>query len=407
MTPRALIWASVAFGLGCSTDSQGPTPPKSPELSRAMRAWTPGPLDSCPISVHDGYSTVGPDGKLYPTWHPPVDRATGCTFGHEHGRDPAGSPLSLAAGPIPFGYANEQLDQFDPTLARHEDHVGHKVEWENQIPMNVEGMAVDIRCDVLTKLHQGTHSKDAFTNNLHEIVYHLKCSDGSEMHVTMLSAIGRPGEFVRSCDREARVSVGPATPVNSPIGNGKRVIPDRGCLEQFVLVPQGTASMFNVGMRESWQTSNTLRLPNNKALAHFNPYFQVVSPSRYHDPAGVGQVGRSIDVCYLVEPNGDRARGGACNATNNGGTSGIVFDDPRSPFNGVSRVVDINTNRIYNADGPETWFTDPFGRSASPVSFPGSIKQFVARLDNTAVPFKGPVIGAGRNYGGPGVHAPN
>jgi hypothetical protein len=42
--------------------------------------------------VHDSYSVIGPDGKRYPTWHPPVvtDPSTGkkCAFGYEHGRDP-------------------------------------------------------------------------------------------------------------------------------------------------------------------------------------------------------------------------------------------------------------------------------------------------------------------------------
>lgn len=25
----------------------------------------------CPASVHDKYVVAGPDGKMYPTWHPP------------------------------------------------------------------------------------------------------------------------------------------------------------------------------------------------------------------------------------------------------------------------------------------------------------------------------------------------
>ena len=32
-------------------------------------------------------------------------------------------------GAIPFAYANEQLVTWDPANQRHEDHVGHKVEW--------------------------------------------------------------------------------------------------------------------------------------------------------------------------------------------------------------------------------------------------------------------------------------
>src|SRR5258707_8940848 len=42
----------------------------------------------CPDSVHDSYTTIGPDGNVYPTWHPPVDPTFGCWFDHEHGSDP-------------------------------------------------------------------------------------------------------------------------------------------------------------------------------------------------------------------------------------------------------------------------------------------------------------------------------
>src|ERR1041384_8418198 len=88
--------------------------------------WSPGANDDCTKAQHDAYSVVGPDHKLYPTWHPPVDPVTGCSFGHDHGRDPRGSALYAEVGPIPFGYANEQLDVYDPANPRHEDHFGHK-----------------------------------------------------------------------------------------------------------------------------------------------------------------------------------------------------------------------------------------------------------------------------------------
>jgi hypothetical protein len=398
----ALALASCADG--------APSAPEldEPELSRAMSAWQPGPTDTCPISVHAQFSTIGPDAKRYPTWHPPVDPATGCTFGHEHGRDPHGSSLYQTVGPIPFGYANEVLDAFDPAGPRHEDHVGHKVEWEDGMPMRIADAPAGISCDLLTKLHQGTHSKDAFANNLHELAYHVRCTDGSEIHLTIMTAIGRPGEFVRSCDREAVVLVGPATPAHSPVGGGKRVIADRGCVEQFVLVAAPQGSQFNAGLRESWQVSAAVRLPNGRALAVANPYFQVLAPSRYYDPGRPGLVGRTVDLCYEAEANGDRARGGPClTSTNNGAVPGIGWDDPRSAFNGVARFVDVNANRVMNPEGPDTWYTDPFGNNARTTPFPGSIRQMVARIDNTATPFTGPAIGLSRSYGGPGVHAPN
>jgi len=209
--------------------------------------WTPSTRDDCTQAQHDAFSVVGPDHKRYPTWHPPIDPVSGCSFGHDHGRDPRGSALYREVGDIPFGYANEQLDVYDPLTTRHEDHFGHKVEWQNDIPMHFGSDAADalfdVRCDVLVKLHQGTHSKDAFTNNLHELVYHIRCSDGTEMHITMLAAIGTPGQFERSCDGTT-VVVGPATPANSPDGGGVRIISDRTCVDRDILVPPGQFSSF-------------------------------------------------------------------------------------------------------------------------------------------------------------------
>jgi len=47
-------------------------------------------------------------------------------------------------------------------------------------------------------------------------------------------------------------------------------------------------------------------------------------------------VGRPMDMCYTTESNGDQARGGACaESTGSGVVTGITWDDPRSPFNGV------------------------------------------------------------------------
>ena len=379
--------------------------------SRAYNLWAPGPDDTCSPEIHNRYATVGPDELRYPTWHPPVDPATGCTFGHEHGRDPCGSDLYESVGPIPFGYANSQLEVADPLNPRNEDHVGHKVEWENDIRLDFEdglGGIIEVRCDVLAKLHQGTHSKDAFTNNVHELVYHIRCTDRTEMHVTMLTAIGTPGEFVASCNRSRVVTVGPATPANSPRGGGLRAIPDRSCVEQHMLVPDGQNSDYRAALHETWETSNSIRTAQGRTIASFDPYFQVMLPSRFYDPALPDGVGRPIAVCYEVTATGARARGGECaKSTGDGTTSSMTFDDPRSTFNGVLRFMDVNGNRISNADGPEAWYTDPYGRNARTEPFPGSIRQWIAQIDNTGRPAHGPIIDRQRNYGGAGVHAPN
>jgi hypothetical protein len=406
--------ATLAVVVSCDDQPYAAAPLTPIGNAIAYGLWTPGPNETCTKEQHDAYSVVGPDRKLYPTWHPPIDAATGCTFGHDHGRDPHGSNLYSMVGDIPLGYANEQLETWDPSGVRREDHFGHKVEWENDVAMEFESDAANslfhVRCDILTKLHQGTHSKDAFTNNLHELVYHLRCTDGTEMHITMMAAIGTPGQFERSCDR-ATIVVGPATPANSPNGGGVRIIPDRFCVERDILVAQGQRSNFGA-LHESWETSNSIRTDDGHTLAFFNPYYQVTLPSRFHDPALANSTGRPIDVCYEVTATGERASGGPCDrSTSNGTVTGILFDDPRSEFNGSRRVVDINDNLIDNEHGPKIWFSDPFGRHARPDSFPGAIRQYIAKI-NTArggLDFNGPVLGNERRYGatGSGVHAPN
>ncbi|MEZ4456126.1 MAG: hypothetical protein R2882_06195 [Gemmatimonadales bacterium] len=65
--------------------------------------------------------------------------------------------------------------------------------------------------------------------------------------------------------------------------------------------------------------------------------------------------------------------------------TGIVYDDPRSPFNGVRRVFDINSLDVDNPDGPTVWYTDPFGNNAKTSPFPGSIPSSTCRrIDSTA-----------------------
>jgi len=379
--------------------------------SRAYNLWTPGPTDTCSPEIHNRYATVGPDGLRYPTWHPPTDPATGCTFGHEHGRDPRGSDLYQSVGAIPFGYANAQLEISDPLNPRNEDHVGHKIEWENDIRLDVDGGLdglIELTCDVIAKLHQGTHSKDAFTNNVHELVYHIRCNDRTEMHITMLAAIGNPGEFLVSCNRSRVIAVGPATPRNSPRGGGHRAIPDRSCVEQHMLVPDGQNSDFKAALHETWETHNNIKTVEGRTLASFDPYFQVLLPSRFYDPALPDAVGRPINVCYEITATGARARGGECaQSTGSGSVPSVSFDDPRSTFNGVLRFIDVNGNRISNADGPEVWYTDAYGRNGRTTPFPGSIRQWISKIDNTGRQGHGPNIGRQRSYGGTGVHAPN
>jgi hypothetical protein len=376
-------------------------PPEIVGDAVAFGIWNPSGNDTCTKADHDAYYAVGPDGLRYPTWHPAVD-PSGCTFGHEHGRDPSGSDLYDEVGPIPFAYANEHLQAGGFGAPRNEDHVGHKVEWENDIVMNGGGgggNVVSVVCDVLMKMHQGTHSADAFTNNMHEVAYHIRCSDGTGFSATVLTPIGEAGELVVGCHRENHIQVGTANPPISPDGGGQRAIPDQTCIQEHVLAPPDGRPRFFNALHESWEISVSLRAEGGRTLAGFNPYFQVRDPSRFFD-ATVPGLARPIDLCYRPEIRGE----GACQAL---GTDSVGWNDPRSPFKGVRRFVDVNGNRSDNADGPNVWYTDALGRNGRTEPFPGSIRQWVAKHDTGALDLHGPSIGDNRRYDDTGVHAPN
>jgi hypothetical protein len=380
-----------------------PIPAPTGVNSAAMGLWTPSSFDNCTQAIHDAYRVVGPDGKWYPTWHPPIDPITGCRFGHEHGMNPSGSALYSLLGPLPFGVANEALDTYSPGFPRHEDHFGHKVAWANNVPVvDTFGRATSITCDVLVKLHQGTHSKDAFTNNLHELVYAAKCSDGVFAYATFLTAIGDPGQFIKACNHTVDVVevVGPATPSNSPNGNGKRRIPDADC------VHQGQVD-------EEWNTSSQIRgapaprMPDGALLAHFNPYFNVTLPSRAYDPTIVGLLLRPMDACYSGTIAAGSVAAVECrDATDHGTILGITFDDPRSPFNGATRRVAIN-RLVLPGSATMVWYTDPFGQNARTTPFPGSVRQVFRGTTSKLVASAYKMGKIMIDLATPGVHAPN
>ncbi len=86
----------------------------------------------------------------------------------------------------------------------------------------------------------------------------------------------------------------------------------------------------------------------------------------------------------------------------------VSYDDPRSPFNGVKREFYFNQTPISNRGGSTIWYTDPFGNNAQTTPFTGSIKQYIAPIDNSRpYALESNAIGATRYYGGNGVHAPN
>ena len=401
-TALAALIALPVVILACDNSPTTAGPEDAPAgLSRAFGIWAPGPKDTCTAELHDQFAVVGPDGKLYPTWHPPVDPATDCTFGHEHGRNPRDSNLFDHVGYVPFGYANEAIDLFAP-------HPGYKIEWVNDARMTTDlgsagGALLDLRCDVMVELHQGTAGGGRFVQTQHELGSFVRCNDGTDLRVQFVSKIGHAGEFESGCN-DVQIVVDPASAF--PDGSGERHIPSRSCVEQAILVGPGQRSNFGA-LREAWQFSESVRTASGHSVVSWGPYFDVLNPSRYHDPSQPGLVGSTIDLCYEVLADGRRASGGMCEEIGGDPTNPPSWDSERSPFDGAHRRVSINSIRVRNSDGPEVWYTDGYGENARPNPFPGSIRQFISKTDNSALSPHGPSIGQNRPYSGRGVHAPN
>ncbi|GAA1775538.1 hypothetical protein GCM10009681_53850 [Luedemannella helvata] len=361
----------------------------------------------CSWQIHARYWEYGPDGKVYPTWHPPR-HSSGCSFGHEHGHDPRTADLFRTTGFFPFGFTNEQLAPSDPAKQRDEDHVGHKVSVGNNIAAR-DGDATVKTCDVLMKFHQGTHSPDALTNNLHELLFHGRCAyrnNGAVIQAkfNVLLPLGHPGGFNvnQDCDGDQREirNVGPVTPANSPDGGGftGRFIPDSVCAADVL---DGSKDISD--MSEIWTMATFAR--NQGKLAQFELFTiaVVANPSRFFDPQAVNRIRRPIDLCY------SGAEGRLCDlvrfTTERTGRK-IAFDSPSSPFNGALRVISP-TRFVVRNTGPTTIYTNVFGTRMSTTAFPGAIKQYIsgnhaADRANINVPF--------RNFAqnrADKIHAPN
>jgi hypothetical protein len=91
----------VLFAEQDSRPSSTPTTPAGREAPQANA--------TCPTWVHEQYVATGPDGKPYPTWHPPIDPVFWCYFHHEHGSDP--SPHRPLFGYVAAQHTMEEAHQ--------------------------------------------------------------------------------------------------------------------------------------------------------------------------------------------------------------------------------------------------------------------------------------------------------
>ncbi len=400
-----------------------------PNIVRAhgFGTWPSSHLsDSC-RDLHDRYWVQGqnagisadpthPDNRAYHTWHPAIDvhPETGevCDYGHEHGTSPLLAPadvFELSGGWPAFGYAAAQAG-----TDRHEDHFGHKVTVARFAAAIGNGAGDEtlydagFECNWLSKLHQGSHSLDAFANHLHEYFLTIQCFDGknaqgvrtgnivgTEFSVKLLYTYGRPNRFIEENCAEARdfdVSVlrGPngetldRASVEAPVTNAA-VPNDRAfvCSNALQWRSLDQRSEHAVAYTDIWTDFVEISNPNGDGVIQIQPYYLVKNASRiiegFENGGDPSQVMRTIDLCYGAD--GQKLNLRYCEeapATNPG------WNSPLSPFNGALRAVHFKAVTLNNEGGAAVFCTNAFGRQVDD-ELPcdrGNIEQRAASYTN-------------------------
>lgn len=367
--------------------------------SMAMMAWrvggknSPNPTyDTCDdgtdiVAAHNQYYVIAYDGLKYPTWHPavvtnPITGVGKCYFGHEHGMNPQNylywdeivqhfgkdvdgdgkitalqidtttgklTPSADRAG-LPFGIANEHMDMYynqegrDSVFVRHEDHVGHKIEFVNKetdintsvdgnitksthemaqligtkglnVPYYSQGAAdqetykpTGVVCTHLHKFHQGTHSGDAVLNNLHEVIFHSKCESvnvnninapalypNNEVILTGMMSFGEPGKYKQFCFAKRDQEMCGLT--GQPSSSGACTLTDPLLSKLPNAIHSGSLgrNMVDKNCLDNWTTYN----PGNN---YFGPYeiwegdFAIYKTNTLSDSTRIAEHGRQWDV---------------------------------------------------------------------------------------------------------------
>jgi hypothetical protein len=156
-------------------------------------------LGSCPESVHDWFTAIGPDGNTYRTWHPVTVKlepsnteSPTCDFAHEHGDPPHPN------APLPFfGYAAFHGGQLD-LLGQHE---GYKVFTHKQGQRNGWDTAelTNVNPDIDTQfwVHQGSSRLSRLSDKFHDVGFWSRDAGG---RITEIYFLANTGEATDKCE---------------------------------------------------------------------------------------------------------------------------------------------------------------------------------------------------------------
>lgn len=420
----AALLLTGASMVSCSGDPIGGSGGSDGDLDKrpaslSMGRWSPATdstrfANECSKDVHDSYYVIGPDGKKYPTWHPPRDPATGCWFGHEHGDNPAGSALwselkrhfawdannngtideseaTSARSGIPLGYAAEVGG--DPTAILHDSY---KIAFIDGVArQRVVGSGTQdasLRCNQLLVFAHDTQTSAAIGQALHPLTYAIDCTptdNSSYASKLILSVMADYGS-----------SQAPAAQ-GSEVAAARRLPEATAQVYPSAFVTVGNNADLSAALAERWDTIVSVRSSAGVELARANPGLINRSPSRYVLGSGSGAVAQaSIGLCYsglnaadaLVSDPAQSAsivrqvRGSATDCARLSPTgpatalaARVRFDDRNAQFKGCSRSVIWRDQTIRNGNGPTIWYSNASGADARSSAFTGSLRQYIAR----------------------------
>jgi hypothetical protein len=147
------------------------TPTATPPIPAGRTYPVPG--EPCPSWVHDLYKVEGPDGNMYNSWHPQMDSWYWCSFGHEHGSNPA---LIPGAPKVPYEYLSTKHGKAEPSA-------GFK-----------EFIFKDLSGDYWVRMvvHAGTNGQGRVCAQFHTVVNQVYDLDGNQlMDVSLMADFGR------------------------------------------------------------------------------------------------------------------------------------------------------------------------------------------------------------------------
>lgn len=278
----------------------------------------PANAPACPAEVHALYTTTGPDGQTYLTWHPPYDLAHRCAFDHEHGSDPHRYVGYPSAGMPAFGYTAAQANA-------PETHAGYKVYVSND---DLLGRAWMITA------HQDTSTPERAIQQFHTFDWHISTRSGQPL--VSIHILADYGPAVANCALDQEIH--PADRGNPVQVSQQRAIVTTACAAE--------------NPYESWTAG-----VNVGGVFEAAPVLDIQNPISVVDPADM----RAVHPTCRYRPEDER-----CAPPGSLG---------QPPWRGNRRGV-IHPGQFVHNTGEEMFSTDAYGNPAEPGTA-GAILQFV------------------------------